>query len=459
MQTQADTIVAISTAPGAAGIAVVRLSGPGSLAVADAAFRGGGPAPSARPSHTIHHGYVADTAGRAIDEALLLIMRAPRSFTGEDVVEFQCHGGQMSATRTLRRLVECGARPAEPGEFTRRAFLNGKIDLTQAEAVLDLIRASSERAAAAAMSQLQGRLRDRILALRQSVLAVSAHLEASLDFPEDELPVMDTASLVGSLRHCIDSCRTLAASFREGRMLRDGITVVIAGRPNAGKSSLFNLLLDDARAIVSAHPGTTRDTIDAWITIDGYGVRLVDTAGIGPSDCAIEQEGIRRSRAELAASDFVFYVLDSTIDPQNVDLETIGSIDPRRIILVRNKIDLGGEVPVPPFLETYRSVRASCLHNTDTKALAHLLLDMIRQDIPKDPMVTPAVSERHRALLASAAGAFQSAAEVLSSEREDGAALACSLVRNGAEHLGDILGVDYDEDLLDRIFSQFCIGK
>jgi tRNA modification GTPase len=459
MQALADIIVAISTAPGAAGISVVRVSGPGSLALADAAFRGTGPLPSARPSHTIHHGYVVDTAGRAIDEVLLLIMRAPRSFTGEDVVEFHCHGGHMSATRTLRRLVECGARPAEPGEFTRRAFLNGKIDLTQAEAVLDLIRASSERAAAAALSQLQGHLRDRIDTLRRSALDISAHLEASLDFPEDELPPVGSPSLVQSLRHCADACRSLAASCREGRMLRDGIKVVIAGRPNAGKSSLFNRLLGDARAIVSAQPGTTRDTIEEWITIDGYGIRLVDTAGIGPSDCTIEQEGVRRSKMHVAASDFILYVMDATIQIEDVDYEILASVDRRRVLIVRNKIDLGGEAPMPPWVEPYRVVRTSCSENVSIQHVTDVVLDMIREDAPPVQTSAPTVSERHRLFLDSAAGSFLAAAEILCSGREDQTVLACSHVRSGAEDLGAILGTDYDEDLLDRIFSRFCIGK
>ncbi|OQW97779.1 MAG: tRNA uridine-5-carboxymethylaminomethyl(34) synthesis GTPase MnmE [Verrucomicrobia bacterium A1] len=311
MHASPDTIAAIATAPGEGSVAIVRVSGPESLAIADAAFKASGPPPSARPSPALVHGHAVAADGLILDEALLLIMRSPKSFTREDVVEFQCHGGAVSAARILQRLIECGCRPAGPGEFTRRAFLNGRMDLTQAEAVLDLVRAHSDRAAAVAMEQLRGALRRRTDEIYDDALRIAVSLESSLDFPEDDLPGFSLDTLKASLQKDVERCRTLAGSCREGRLLRDGIRVVIAGRPNVGKSSLFNLLLGRDRTIVSPHAGTTRDTVEEWISIDGYGVRLVDTAGIRPSTCPIEQEGVRRAIDQLSSAGLILSVVDA----------------------------------------------------------------------------------------------------------------------------------------------------
>jgi tRNA modification GTPase len=459
MHASPDTIAAIATAPGEGSVAIVRISGPESLVVADAAFRGPGLPPTARRTPALVHGHAVSDDALVLDEVLLLIMRGPGSFTGEDVVEFQCHGGAASAARILQRLVGCGCRPAAPGEFTRRAFLNGRIDLTQAEAVLDLVRAHSDRAAAVAMEQLRGALRRRTDEIYEDALRIAVGLESSLDFPEDDLPGVSLDTLKASLQLDVDRCRTLAASCREGRLLRDGIRVVIAGRPNVGKSSIFNLLVGRDRTIVSPHAGTTRDTVEEWISIDGYGVRLVDTAGIRPSACPIEQEGVRRAIDQQSYADLILYVIDANycIDP--VDERFVLQADPARTAVVVNKTDLTPTLPAWTSTIPHRTVRVSCMQEDNKEVLALFVASAIRTILGGGAGVSMTVSERHRRLLDAAADFFQAAIASISSGELDGVAPACSQVRCGLESLGQISGRVYSDELLDGIFSKFCIGK
>lgn len=459
MHASSDTIAAIATAPGEGSVAIVRVSGPESLAIADAAFRASGPPPSMRQAPALVHGYAVAGDGAILDEALLLIMRRPGSFTGEDVVEFQCHGGTASAARILRRLIACGGRPAAPGEFTRRAFLNGRMDLTQAEAVLDLVRAHSDRAAAVAIDQLRGALRRRVDEVYDAVMRIAVGLEFSLDFPEDDLPGISIDALKTALQEALSRCRTLAGSCREGRLLRAGIQIVIAGRPNVGKSSLFNLLVGRDRTIVSPQAGTTRDTVEEWISIGGYGVRLVDTAGLRPSDCPIEREGVRRAIDQLSSADLVLYVVDAQHSLDTVDAQFIAESDPGRTVVVVNKIDLISSPPAWIAELQHRNVSISCLQSVHNELLAQFLLTSIQTTIGVGAEVSLAVSERHRLLLDAAGDMFQAALSVLVSGRTDGVAPACSQIRCGLESLGQITGRTYSDDLLDGIFAQFCIGK
>lgn len=459
MHASLDTIVAIATAPGEGSVAIVRVSGPESLAVADASFKAPGPPPSLRQAPALVHGHAVADDGLILDEALLLIMRSPRSFTGEDVVEFQCHGGAASAARILQRLVECGCRPAAPGEFTRRAFLNGRIDLTQAEAVLDLVRAHSDRAAAVAMEQLRGSLRHRIDEIYDSAMRVAAGLESTLDFPEDDLPGASLDALKASLLADVSRCRALAGSCRAGRLLRDGIRIVIAGRPNVGKSSVFNLLVGRDRTIVSPQAGTTRDTVEEWISVDGYGVRLVDTAGIRPSACPVEKEGVRRAIDQLSSADIILYVVAAQQYMDLVDEQFIKDSDPGRTVIVVNKIDLVSTAPSWTKDIPRRHVRVSCLQAVFREPLVHFLSLAMRAVVGASADVALTVSERHRILLDAAACLFQDALLDLSSGRPDAVAPACSRIRCGLETLGKISGRSYSDDLLDSIFSKFCIGK
>ncbi|MDZ4198241.1 MAG: tRNA uridine-5-carboxymethylaminomethyl(34) synthesis GTPase MnmE, partial [Kiritimatiellia bacterium] len=306
-----DTIVAPATAP-QGSLSVIRISGPDSYLVCDKIFSCGGKPPSLRPSHTVVHGKAKSADGKVVDEALLLIMRAPKSYTGENVAEIQCHGGPVVTRRLLGACLDAGCRMAEPGEFTRRAFLNGRMDLLQAEAVQDLVRAETDRAALAALDQLEGSLSRTVNQIHERLVTALAGAESVLDFPDDEMPPIPWNSIQKEVRSAEKEIQALLQGWQEGRILREGIRVVLLGAPNVGKSSLFNRLLDKNRAIVSKTPGTTRDSLEESLAIRGYHIRLTDTAGIRESDCEIEQEGVRRSREHEYCADLVVHVIDAT---------------------------------------------------------------------------------------------------------------------------------------------------
>src|SRR5438045_5854241 len=307
-----DTIAAIATPLGEGGLAVIRLSGPGALALADKTFVPAGKhssKPSAAPTHTIHYGRIV-RRGRTVDEVVLAVMRAPRTFTREDVVEITCHGGILAAKLVLDTVLENGARLAEPGEFTKRAFLNGRIDLTQAEAVADLIHARTELSIAAANEQLAGKLSQRINRLRDDLMKTLAHVEAHIDFPDEDIAPETRDPLLARLERGLAFVDELLRTANEGQILRRGIRAAIIGRPNAGKSSLLNQLLGHDRAIVSAIPGTTRDTIEETANIRGLPIIFIDTAGLREGRDEIEVEGIRRSRQSLQQDEFILHVID-----------------------------------------------------------------------------------------------------------------------------------------------------
>jgi len=344
-----DTIAAIATPLGEGGIAVVRLSGPRALAVADASFRPAGksaPLPSAAPTHTIHFGGIF-RRGRAVDEVLLSVLRAPRTFTREDVVEITCHGGLLPARMVLETLLENGARPAAPGEFTRRAFLNGRIDLAQAEAVADLIHSRTELALAAAQEQLAGALSRRVNLLRDDLMNILAHIEAHIDFPDEDIAPDTREKLIARLRAALVFMDELLRTANEGRLLRRGVRAAIVGRPNAGKSSLLNQLLGRDRAIVSPVPGTTRDTIEETANIRGLPVLLIDTAGLREGSNEIEREGVRRSRESLASAELILHVLDASEPLQPADQAHLAESAGKPRILVRNKVDLPRRMELP----------------------------------------------------------------------------------------------------------------
>ena len=337
-----DTIAAIATPLGEGGLAVVRLSGPQTLAIADKSFLPVGKnslKPSAATTHTIHYGKIV-RQGRSVDEVLLAVLRAPHTFTREDTVEITCHGGILPAKLVLDTLLENGARLAEPGEFTRRAFLNGRIDLAQAEAVADLIHSRTELALAAANEQLAGKLSQRINALRDEMMQTLAHVEAHIDFPDEDISPDTKEQLLKRLEHGVAFMDELLRTANEGQILRRGIRAAIVGRPNAGKSSLLNQLLGHDRAIVSPIPGTTRDTIEETANIRGLPVVFIDTAGLREARDEIEQEGVRRSHESLARAEFILHVLDASEPLTPADEKYFAEFAGKKRILVVNKIDL-----------------------------------------------------------------------------------------------------------------------
>ena len=437
-------------------MAIVRVSGPRAEAIGRALFR-----PAGRQewqSHRVLYGHVHDPAsGERVDEALLLLMRAPRSFTREDVVEFHCHGG-LEAVRRVQELVwDAGARPAGPGEFSQRAFLNGRLDLTRAEAIVEMINARGRRAAALAMAGLDGGLQRRISGLRQRLLDPLAELEARLDF-EDELPPLDPAAITAALVAVRQELRQLVGEARQGQLLREGLRVAIVGRPNVGKSSLLNRLSRRERAIVTDLPGTTRDLLESELVLGGVPLTLLDTAGIRPSDDPVERLGIARSKEALAAADAVLLLFDLGQGWGAADAELRALVpDGVPLLVVGNKADLAGVDPADPGAAPPppADVAISARTGAGTEALAVALL--ARCGATDLGGLQVALNARQRDLAAAAAAALERSLEAAA------AALPWDFwtidLRQAVRSLGEITGEEVSEAVLDRVFARFCIGK
>lgn len=456
---ETDTIAAVATPLGEGGLAVLRLSGPAALAIADQVFTPAGRTavkPSAAASHTLHYGRIRQ-ADRTLDEVLLAVMRAPRTFTREDVVEISCHGGVFVARQILQALLDAGARLASPGEFTRRAFLNGRIDLVQAEAVTDLIHARTELALGAANEQLAGTLSRQLDGAREDLLALLAHVEAHIDFPDEDIAPATRDQMLARLRTGVQRMDALLATAREGRVLRRGIRAVILGRPNVGKSSLLNRLLGHDRAIVSPVAGTTRDTIEETANIRGIPIVFIDTAGLRPAEDVIEQEGIRRTQAAAEAAELVLHVLDRTQPLEEQDHRDLAWSATKPRVLVLNKADLPGlEWSLADATHTPQ-VAVSCSTGAGLESLKDAISALVWQGRAGGEMHEVMVNARHEQALRRAREAAANAAQALA----DGVSLELVALdlRVAVHALGEIVGKATTEDLLDSIFSQFCLGK
>ena len=439
----ADTIAALATPFGAGAVALVRMSGPRAVEIADEVFRGRRLVIDV-PAGRVVQGRI-ERGGAVVDEVLLTVFRAPRSYTGEDVVEVSGHGGVVVAQSVLDALLSAGARMAAPGEFTQRAFLNGKMDLTQAEAVMDLINARGEAAARAAAGQLEGRLGRVVERLREEALTALAHLEAFIDFPEEGIDPESGKALLRRVDDLSGAATRLLSTADEGRMLREGVRLVIHGEPNAGKSSLLNLLVGYDRAMVSEIPGTTRDTIEENLTLRGIPFRVVDTAGLRESSDPLEIEGMRRTRRHLEQADVLVHVVDAAA--------VGGEIQPgEREVLVLNKIDLCSDRGLPA-----GAIAMCCL---DGRGLEQLVDAVIaRSDLGSLGRFEEAVAvnARHQQCLRSAAEALAETRRSL--ERGDAPELTALELRSALTAIGEITGAVDTEEVLGKIFSTFCIGK
>lgn len=455
-----DTIVAVATPPGRGGIATVRMSGPDALRIANVCL-GGGDRLAASPRRAILVD-VTDPAreGSAIDRGLATWFRAPASYTGEDVVEISVHGSPVIVDTTLRALLAAGARVATPGEFTLRAFLNGRIDLTQAEAVRDIVEAQTGHQARHAQRQLRGELSNRLRPLRDRLLAVIVQLESTVEFVEDDIAPEERSTLSAELESAANELSALTSTYAVGRLIADGLGVTLAGRPNAGKSSLFNRLVRSERAIVTPTPGTTRDLVSESIEIDGVPVRLVDTAGLRETDDEIERIGVGRTRSSIADADVVIVVIDGQAD----SADTLGPLldesrDSRRVVVV-NKTDLG-----PPEAGVVGHIRAAGVNPILVSALSGDGLDDVRGAILSAVGGLPVVetdsllvtNARHHELLRRASAALSSASEALSAGFSEEIALAG--LHEALQTLGELTGETVIDDVLGMIFSTFCIGK
>ena len=437
-----DTIAAISTPFGEGAIAVLRTSGPRAVEIAGAAYRGKLPVTEMR-ARVQHFGTVFD-GDQKLDDVLLTVFRAPHSYTGEDIVEIAGHGGVLVARRILEVLLRSGARSAEPGEFTQRAYLNGKMDLTQAEAVMDLISAQTDLALLAAGEQLAGRLGERIRGLRESVVELLAHVEAYIDFPDEDIDPDTGEALLRKLDAARAGMEELLATAERGKVLREGVRTVIYGAPNVGKSSLLNVLLGQERAIVSARPGTTRDVIEEVINLRGLPLRLIDTAGVRESDDEIERAGMERTRHQVERADLVLQVVDAHEEPVKPETSAI---------LVLNKSDLGEH----PGWRGVEGVRISCLKGDGIESLADTIAARVTGGAGTQRDWSLAINARHADCLRRARDFAGAAREALTSGLSP--EFVAEELRGALDAVGEIVGKADNEEILGKIFSTFCIGK
>lgn len=453
-------VAAVSTPPGPGGIAIVRLSGAGAQSLASRLLSPGRALPEDRRAF-LHTALRHPADGGRLDEAVVLSFPGRHSYTGEPVVEFQVHGGRLPARRVLEALATLGVEAAAPGEFTRRAFLNGRLDLSQAEAVMDLVGAESERAAAAAAEQLDGALSRRIAPLYDALVALRADVEASLDFDEGDVPdVLSGATLSVRAREVRAGVAGLLATWREGRLLREGALVVLAGRPNAGKSSLFNALLAQDRAIVADEPGTTRDLLEERLIVHGIPVRLVDTAGLREASGAVERQGVRRAEEQLRRADLRLRVIDASAPDVAAEASALATLPAGSTVAVFSKADLVPAASLPSVPSGMRAVLVSARTGAGMEALRNVVADALGAGTASDAGV--AVNERHRALLERAAVALDEAIALAEGEGtgpDFDAVLMAQRLREAAEALGAITGRNVSEDVLEAVFSRFCVGK
>src|SRR3954462_1865712 len=443
----AETIAAISTPAGEGAISLVRISGSGAITVADGVFVGTA-RPSTFVSHTQHLGQIRDLEV-LIDQDELSVHRAPASYSGEDLVEITCHGGVLVTARVLERCLRSGARAARPGEFTERAFLNGKMDLTQAEAVIDLIRARTDLALRSAAEQLEGRLGDQIRKIRDELIALLAHINASLDFPEEGIEPDEDEALCARLDSVRDEIGALLATADQGRLLREGVRVVIYGATNAGKSSLLNRLLGYDRVIVSDIHGTTRDTIEETINLDGVPIRLLDTAGLRTCENELERAGIERTEKSLQLADLRLHIADrNSAKPAHFN----GTLSASNEIIVLNKSDL----PEDKDWKDFPALRISCATEEGLPQLKAEILTRIRQQNLR-PESAIAINTRHRDCLRRALESCDRARTAVGA-RLSGEYVAVDLDQ-ALRAVGEVIGVVDVEQILDSVFSQFCIGK
>ena len=443
-----ETIAAVATPPGEGGVAIIRISGDQALDVAEKVYSG--PLRTYQ-SHTVHFGRIQKHK-EVIDEVLIAVMKAPRSYTGEDTVEIHCHGGSLITRRVLETILEAGARAALPGEFTFKAYMNGKLDLAQAEAVQELIGAKNDLALHAAENQLQGALSKKIEGFQKELVDIAAILEAWVDFPEEGLEFASFEDVIASLEKTRQKMERLSQTFHEGKIVHEGLTLCLSGAPNVGKSSLMNALLGKERAIVTAIPGTTRDLLEADLRIGGLHFRLVDTAGIRETEEIVEQEGIRRSHQALQDADLILLVLDATRGIQDADQAVLKIAPPQKTFVIWNKVDLPSAHQKP-------------VHAIEVSAKQDHGLDDLRKAIdqriwlhgPPSKEEVVITNQRHHQALNQAIAAIQMVIDGL--KNQVSAEFVAADMRKTLLELGTIIGTDISEDILSAIFSKFCVGK
>jgi len=455
-----DTITAVSTPIGEGGIGIVRLSGERAIEIADKVFEAkNGKKVASFKSHTVHYGHVL-YKGDVADEALLTIMRAPKTYTKEDIVEINCHGGIQATKKVLELVIDSGARLAEPGEFTKRAFLSGRLDLSQAEAVLDTIRAKTESSLKSALKQLEGGLSKKVNGLIDKLADITAEIEASIDFPDEDITPKDRMKLAGEAVSVLSGIKELIDSYGKGMVAREGVLAIICGKPNVGKSSLMNLLLKRDRVIVSPIPGTTRDAVEEMIDLDGIPIRLVDTAGIGRAKDPLGKKSAIKTKSYMNMADIALLVLDGSRKIDNKDREMFRMVKGKKKLIIVNKSDLGNKAAGPVFNKLSagsESLEISVKKNINIALLEKKIALLVwggSFDQSESPMVA---SARHKESLDKAYKSVLSVVGAIKKKYQP--ELVAVDLKEAIFDLGLITGKSVSEDILNRIFEKFCIGK
>lgn len=457
-----DTIAAITTALGPAGVGIIRISGLTAEEVADKVFFGKkGIKLREKPNYTMSYGYVKDKEGIVIDEVLALVMRKPHSYTGETVVELQCHGGMVVLKKILELIMQAGARLAEPGEFSKRAFLNGRLDLSQAEAIMDLINAKTEKAVVAAASTIQGSTLQEINVIKSGITEILAYLEADIDFPEEDITRLTKDEIIKRISEVKGKVTSLIATYKSGRIIREGLKTVLIGKPNVGKSSLLNALLNDKRAIVTEVPGTTRDIIEEYYNLGGIPLVLIDTAGMRETEDLVEKIGVKKTREAILQADIIIYVLDILEGITAEDMSYIKDLPRNKVIILGNKVDVANnqnqKEEIETVLKDYRVLYISAKERYGLKELEEMINEIFWGTGLEVNNKTLLTNLRQKDALIKAEEALHGAQD--SAEKDMPADFITIDLKQAWYNLGEVTGESLDEDIVDKIFSQFCLGK
>ncbi|HEY8892427.1 MAG TPA: tRNA uridine-5-carboxymethylaminomethyl(34) synthesis GTPase MnmE [Clostridium sp.] len=454
-----DTIAAIATSIGEGGISIIRVSGDKSIDIVDSIFVGKNNRKlNDFKSYTMRYGHIIDKNGSRLDEVIISYMKGPKSFTAEDTIEVNCHGGVVGTNRILQEIIRAGARMADPGEFTKRAFLNGRIDLSQAEAVMDIIRAKTDLSMKSALLQSEGSISREIKNIRNKLLSVIAHIEVTVDYPEEDIEEVTTKEVSEDVTKIISEIDMLLSTADEGKILREGLSTVIVGKPNVGKSSLLNALVKEKRAIVTDVPGTTRDAIEEYISIEGIPIKVVDTAGIRETSDIVEKIGVEKSKEKINEADLVILILDASNKLSLEDKEIIEYIKEKKCIVLLNKSDLGGKIEKSEL----KDIKSKYITNISVKTGEGLnyVKEHIKDLFFNGEIKTEGVfvtNNRHKQSLIRAKENLESSLNAL--EYTLAIDLASIDIRNAWMNLGEITGDALDEDIIHKIFSEFCLGK
>lgn len=456
-----DIIAAVSTPPGAGGIGIIRVSGLNCIKLCDKIFKSSrGIKLSNKKSHTISYGVICDFNGDILDEVLVSVMKAPNTYTKEDVVEINCHGGFIVVNKILSLVIKSGARLAEPGEFTKRAFVNGRIDLSQAEAVIDIINSKTEISAKSAVKQLEGTLYNSIKNIRSDIIDMIASIEAAIDYPDYDIEEETYAQLKASALNILEHINKFISSFDIGRIIKEGVSAAIIGKPNVGKSSFLNLLLKEERAIVTEIPGTTRDTVEEFINIENIPVKIVDTAGIRKTEDIVEKIGVEKSKKQAESADIIFLILDGSNELTHEDYEILNIVDKKKVIVLVNKSDLNKNIDLTyifEHIEKENIIFISAKQNTGIEQFIDRFKNMFFNgniNIDENIMIT---NIRHKNLLVSAKDSLEKAVDTINNKMPED--FVSYHLQDANSFLGQITGDSVDGEIIDRIFTKFCLGK